>query len=138
MAFRYIKRVVNEFQEPDTSLAKHHYNDLIFTSMMLFNDIIDGLRKKEFNSWVDVVLEKSTTIGETTTMRDRMHLDEEMYKNELLYWHLGRDNQKLPYKIPEKVDTVERFRTKKSCKAKDYAIEITTKMYRIHCEAMRE
>ena len=55
-----------------------------------------------------------------------------MYKQDLIKWHL-EDNENMCYRIPNKVKSFEAFRNKKSCRAKDYAIEIVTKMYRFDC-----
>ena len=44
--------------------------------------------------------------------------------------------QQMAYRLPSKADTFERFRDKKSSKAKDYAIEIVTKMYCLDCTVL--
>lgn len=66
-----------------------------------------------------------------------MRGDEAMCKQELFHWHLD-DDGKMCYRIPNKVNSFEAFRNKKSCKAKDYAIEIVTKMHRLDCINRRE
>ena len=136
MAYRYMERLVCEFQDDD-GVRLEHYNDLKFTSLTLFNTIVDGLRKGRMASFVDVVLDASKVIEETTLMRVQMKGDEKMYEEQLVYWHL-RDDGKMCYRIPNKVNSFEAFRKKKSCKAKDYAVEIVTKMYRLHCINMKE
>ena len=135
MGYRYIQKVVREFQG---GLVRDHYNDLRYTTLMLFNAIVDGLRKGRMPSFVDIALATSKKIEETTLMRDQMKEDEAMYKRELIYWHLESDREKMTYRIPNKVNSFEGFRKKKSCKVKDYAVEIVTKMYRLHCINMRE
>ncbi|CAB9500265.1 expressed unknown protein [Seminavis robusta] len=132
--WRYIHDLVNEFQEPNTSLAKRHYNDVKYTSLMLFNKIVDALRKRQRGdgagcSWFDTVLEASKIIEETTLMREQMRDDEARYKQDLINWHCS-DEGKMMYRIPNKVKTFKQFR-KKTCKVKDYAVEIVTKMYRL-------
>ena len=66
-----------------------------------------------------------------------MRGDEAMYKKQLTYWHLESDNEKMTYRIPNKVKTFLGLR-KKDCKVKDYAVEIVTKMYRLHAVNMKE
>jgi hypothetical protein len=135
MGFRYIQKVVKEFQG---GLVRDHYNDLIYTALTLFNAIVDNLRRGYISiSFVDTVLGASRVIEETTLMRAQMEFDVAAYRRELTRWHL-EDYGKALYRIPGKVDTFTRFRDKKSCKVKDYAIEIVTKMYRIHQMDLRD
>ena len=131
MGFQYIHRLVGEFQEPNTSHAKQHENDLKYSSLMLYNHIVSGLRSygsKAKGSWVDIVLKASDVIEETTLMREQMKDDEAAYKNDLRDFYFGQEMQ---YRLPSKVRTYKAFRMKKSNKVKDYAVEIVTKMYRI-------
>lgn len=51
---------------------------------------------------------------------------------------LEHDSEKMTNRIPAKANIFERFRDKQSCKAKDYAIEIATKMYRLDCVNRKE
>jgi hypothetical protein len=66
-----------------------------------------------------------------------MKEDENNYKRELIHWHLSDDN-KIAYRIPNKVNSFKMFRNKKSCKVKDYSIEVVTKMYRLHNVNLKE
>lgn len=126
MGYRYIQKVVREFQG---GLVRDHYKDLKYTCLILFNKIVDGLRKGNLGgiSFVDTVLEASNIIEETTLMREQIKSDEAAFKRDMIYWYLEDDLEKMTYRIPSKVDTFDRFRDKKSNKAKDYAIEIVTK-----------
>ena len=63
-----------------------------------------------------------------------MKEDIKLYKRELFYWHRDDSDGKMLYRIPWKVKTFKAFRDKKNCKAKQFAIEIVTKMYRIDQE----
>jgi len=128
--FRYLKKLVDEFQVPNTSTAKKHYHDLRHTCLTVYNTLVDGVRKGAIGDVFRKVLETSKIISETTMMEERMKEDINTYKRELFYWHLNSDD-KMCYRIPRKSDTFKSFRDKKNCKAKDFAIEIVTKMYRI-------
>ena len=130
MGFQYIHRLVGEFQEPNTSHAKQHENDLKYSSLILYNHIVNELRKpgKTLDAWVDVVLKVSEVIEETTLMRDQMKDDVLAYKNDITRFYFGEE---MAYRIPKMVKTFKAFRMKKRNKVKDYAIEIVTKMYRI-------
>jgi len=44
----------------------------------------------------------------------------------------------MTHRIPNKVNSFEGFRKKKSCKVKDCAVKIVTKMCHLHCINMRE
>lgn len=119
----------------DDETRLRHYNDMKHTSLMLFNKIVDALRNMQRGdgrgfSWIDTVLETSKIIEETTLMREQMRADEARYKQDLFDWHCS-DEGKVMYRIPNKVKTFAQFRNKKSCKVKDYAIEVVTKMYRL-------
>jgi hypothetical protein len=129
--FRYIESLVCEFNEDDDT-RKKHYNDLKYTCFIIFNEIVTAIKKGAFKDVYRKVLDTSKVIQETTMMEERMKADINTYKQELFYWHLDDDN-KMCYKIPTAAKTLLRFR-KKNCKAKDYAIEIVTKMYRINQE----
>jgi hypothetical protein len=63
-------------------------------------------------------------------MEEQMREDINTYKGELMHWHHD-DDRKICYRIPRMAKTFAAFRDKKSCKAKDFAIEIVTKMYRL-------
>lgn len=135
MGFRYIQKIVREFQG---GLVRDHYNDLVYTSLTLFNSIVDGLRKGTAGpDWIYTVLDASKVIKETTLMRELVKTDVQAYRQDLVHWHLD-DDDKMLHRIPTKVDTFARFRNKKSCKVKDYAIEIVTKMYRIHQQDIQD
>lgn len=58
MGYRYIEKLVREFQEDD-KYRLEHYNDLNYACLSLFNRIVDGLRKGNLGgvSFVDIVLE---------------------------------------------------------------------------------
>ncbi len=132
VGLRYMKKLVNEFQVPETSVAKAHYHDLQYTSLMLFNAIVENLRyPSRKGDWFRIVLETSKVIEETTLMEEQMKGDIAFYKQDLMHWHREEHDQKMAYRIPTKVKTFKGFRDKKSCKAKDWAIEIVTKMYRL-------
>lgn len=128
MAFRYIKRVVEEFQEPNTATAKLHEKDLKYTSIRLFNTIVDGLRAGGVPPLVNIVLDTSKIINETTMMRSMIAQDEASYRRALEDWHLTGGC----YRIPTKIATFHQLRKKRSCKVKDCVIEMVTKLYRIH------
>ena len=49
----------------------------------------------------------------------------------MIDFYLHEDCQKMPCRIPTKVDSFEQLRNKKSKKVKDCAIEIVTKMCRL-------
>ena len=132
MGYRYIEKLVCEFNEDDGERLKH-YNDLKYTCLITFNEIVVGIRRGNMKDLYRKVLETSKIIEETTLMEERMRDDINMYKRELMDWHLG-DDQKMCYRIPRLAKTFVAFRNKKSCKAKDFAIEIVTKMYRIDQE----
>lgn len=127
-----------EFHNDDETRLLH-YNDLKYASLTLFNAIVDALRKGTFDglSFVDEVLKASKVIEPTTLMRDQMNGDESMYKRELIHWHL-EDDGKMMYRIPNKVNSFKAFRSKKSCKVKDFSVEIVTKMYRLYMVNMQE
>jgi hypothetical protein len=134
--FKFIQSTVCEFEDDD-KVRLVHYNDIIYASLTLFNAIIKGLRCGSLSlSFVSVVLNASKVIEETTMMRELMKGDEATYKRELVMWHLETESyngaSKMLYRIPKKADTFARFRDKKSCKVKDFAIEVVTKMYRIY------
>ena len=134
MGFRNTHKLVNEFMEPNTSLAIKHYNDLKHTTMLLFNTIIDHLRRKGFQgfSFIDYVLSVSGVIEETTLMRDQMKVDESNYKHELVYWYIeGEGERSSGYRLPTKVKTFKAFRSKNRNKAMDVAFDFVTKMYRL-------
>lgn len=130
MSFRYIAKTVREFQG---GLVRDHYHDLRYTSLILFNEIVSGIRRGSFKDLYRKVLDTSKVIEETTLMEEQMRDDINTYKTELIHWH-HNDDGKMCYKIPRMAKTFEAFRDKKSCKAKDYAVEIVTKMYRLDQE----
>jgi hypothetical protein len=120
--------------EPNTSHAIKHYNDIKHTAMLLFNAIIDCIRRGSFNglSFVDYVLGVSEVIEETTLMRSQLETDENMYKRDLIHWYVeGEGVVAKGYRTPSKVKTFKAFRNKKKNKAKDIAFEFVTKMYRL-------
>jgi hypothetical protein len=129
-----MKKLVDEFQVPNTSIAKKHYHDLQYTSLVIFNELVVMLRNGVFPKGhpgiFRRVLEVSKIIEETPLMEDQMKDDINRYKAELFYWHLD-DDRKMCYRIPRMAKTFVAFRDKKSCKVKDFAIEIVTKMYRL-------
>ena len=88
-------------------------------------------------SFVDAVLKASDVIEETTLMREQMRGDEATYKRELIRWHLDSDHEKMSYRILRKVNSFAGLR-KKDCKVKDYAVEVVTKMYRLHAINMKD
>ena len=133
-SLKYINKVVNRFQEPNTSLAKIHYNDLIHTSLVIHNELVGAVRRGNLKGdLMRKVLETSKVIEETTLMEQRMRGDINMYVNELFDWHVHEDNTKMTYRIPTMAKTFDHFRKKRS-KIKDCAIEIVTKMYLIDQE----
>jgi hypothetical protein len=127
-----MRNLVNEFQDDNT--RDTHYNDLKYTCLVLFNELVVLLRKGVFPRGhpgiFRKVLETSKVINETTLMEEQMKEDIKTYTNELFYWHHD-DDQKICYRIPRMAKTFAAFRDKKSCKVKDFAIEIVTKMYRL-------
>jgi len=141
MGFRYIHKLVNEFQEPNSTLAVEHYNDLKHAAMLLFNAIIDRLRNRGFHgfSFVDYVLTVSNVIEETTLMREQMKVDESNYKHDLVYWYIeGEGDREAGYRLPSKVKTFHAMAKKKRNKAMDIAFDFVTKMYRLDQVNRRE
>lgn len=137
MSFRYIKKTVEEFQTPNTTVAKTHYEDLKRASMMLYNELARRLRSGATGSkfFVDVVLKASNVIEDTTLMREFIKDDENRYKQRMIDYYHGEE---MEYKVPYAVSNVEAFRNKKTNMVKDTAVEVVTKMYRIYCEDRRD
>ena len=134
MGFRYIHKLVNEFQEPNTAHAIKHYNDLKHTVMLLFNALIDRLRNRGFHgfSFVDYVLTVSNVIEETTLMRKQVESDESDYKRDLIHWYIeGEGAREAGYRLPTKVKTFHAMAKKRRNKAKDIALDFVIKMYRL-------
>ena len=134
-----MEKLVCEFHQDDETRLKH-YNDLKYTSIILFNAVVDSLRKSSVSntSWIETVLKTSDVIEETTLMREQAKGDESAYKQELHNWHLVEDNEKMLYRIPNKVKTYVQFRNKKRCKAKDLVVEFVTKLYRIDMQNRKD
>lgn len=131
MGFRYIQKTIRQLQG---GLLPDHYHDLKYCSLTLFNAIVEELRCGSLSdSWIDIVVNASTVMKETTLTRVQMQADVAQWKDALIHWHLN-DTGKMLYRIPTRVDTFHRLRNKKSCKVKDCVIEIVTKLYRLHCE----
>jgi hypothetical protein len=103
--------------------------------MVLFNFTAKGLRSGSMGSFIDKVLETSKVIEESTLMRQQMRGDEAAYKQDMMEFYYGQEMQ---YRKPSQVNSFKASSKKKSCKPKDFAIEITTKMYRLHCINIRE
>lgn len=116
MSYKYMQKVVCEFQDDD-EIRLNHYNDLKYTSMMLYNMIVKGLRSGRMGSFVDKVLEVSGVIEETTLMQQQIRADEATYKGDMMDFYYGQDMQ---YRIPNQVNSFSSFRNKKSNKPKDY------------------
>lgn len=104
MGYRYIQKVAREFQG---GLVRDHYKDLKYTCLILFNKIVDGLRKGNLGgiSFVGTVLEASNVIEETTLIKS----DEAAFKRDMIYWYLEDELEKMTHRIPSKVDTIDRF-----------------------------
>ncbi len=113
---------------------RDHYHDLKYTSLVIFNELVAGVRRGTFKDIYRKVLETSKVIEESTLMEERMKIDINFYKSELIRWHVDEGRDKMAYRIPTMAKTFVQFRNKKSCYMKDYAIEIVTKMYRIDME----
>ena len=131
--FRYLNKLVDEFIT-DKRTADQHKHDLRRTSLVVFNIIVDCVRKGHFRgqSLIDVILDVSEVIEETTLMRTQMKEDESLYKRELVYWYVEDDDGKVQYRKPTKAKTFGQFRNKKNhCPAKSYAIELVAKAYRL-------
>jgi hypothetical protein len=134
MSFRYIHKVVGEFQEPDTALAIQHEDDLKYTALVLHNALAKGLKVGGYRgSCTKLVLETSKFIKETATMKEMMRDDEEIQKEGLKELYLNEIEQyRIPYRIPAFISSFKQFRTRKGNRVKDAAVAITTKMYRLH------
>lgn len=150
--FRYIKKVVDEFQTPNTLIAITHYDDLKRTSLKLYNEICIALKFGKLGGldWVDVVLTASDVIEETTLMRAQIRADVNSWTTDIVDYYtlhdapmmacaIGsvrkgrRDERKLSAR-----EALDKFRDAKSTKPKDWAIEAVTKMYRLDYTSRRE
>lgn len=96
-----------------------------------------GSRRWALPSFVDIVLKTSNIFEETTLVRQQMRGDKAMHKRDLVQWHLENDGKML-CRIPDKADSFERLRDKKSCKAKDFTVKIITKMHRLDRKNRKE
>lgn len=148
MAYHFIKKTVDEFQQPNTATANKHYHDLKTTSLKLYNEICGSLKNGTFGGlkWVDVVLEASDVIEETTLMREQMKVDVQTYERDIINYYLhDHDTFMMPHAIGtvnkgrsnERKLTVKqalrKFRDARDTKPKSWAIEVVTKMYRLDC-----
>lgn len=98
MSVRGVHKLVGKFQEPNTWLAKSHEQDLRFTSLTLYNSIIDALREGRGItcgiSIIDKVIEVSDIIEETTLTKEKIgRLETYYYKQSLIrfYFREGSD-----------------------------------------------
>jgi hypothetical protein len=131
MSCRGIHRLVGKYQEPNTSLAKKHEQDLRYTALTLRNEIIDELRNKASltSSLIDKVLQISKVIEETTLTREKIGFLEDYYKRAIkkFYYEEGQD-YKNNYRLPNKVDNFKAF-VRKDDKIKDAALVLIMEMY---------
>jgi hypothetical protein len=63
-------------------------------------------------------------------MREQIRGGQASYNTDMMDFYYGEEMQ---YRKPSQVNTFKAFSKKNSCRPKDYAVEITTKMYRLHC-----
>lgn len=121
-------------QTLNTSTATKHYDDLVQCSWVLFNEIVRQLHNKHKGNrtFVDVVLNKSSVMGDPTLMREFIKGDESKYMGDMVEFYYEHDMQ---YRIPCVSKNVTNFRDRRGSKPKDTAIEIVTKMYEIFCQA---
>lgn len=137
MAYRFIRKTVNEFQEPNTALAKNHYHDLKYSAFVLYNTITNKLKKGTIHNdfFVDTVIGASKVIEETTLMRQQIKVDERMYKEDIIDFYFNEEQE---YRKPNAAKDLKAFQIKKPNKVKDCAIEIVAKMYRLDCINRKE
>lgn len=89
LSVRWLKKAVEKFHEPGSKTFEDHCIDLKLSALKLHNEICGALgRFKPFEpmdglSFVNVVLEKSKIIEETTLMRSEMESDELNSKMEI-------------------------------------------------------
>jgi hypothetical protein len=126
-----LHRLVGKFQESNTPLAKRHEQDLKYTALTLYNEMIDALRKGKLRtiSLIRIVVDTSKIIEETTLTEEKIGSLETYYKDYLykFYFEEG-DNYRHTYRLPNKVDSFERF-GKKTDRVKDIALTIVMEMY---------
>ena len=139
-----LHRLVGKFQDANTPIGKQHVKDLKHTAITLYNSIIDALQKERIQliSFIQIVTDTSKHIEETTLAREKVGPLEKHYKDHLFsfYFEEGEDYQHT-YRIPNKVDTFERF-GKKTDRVKDIALTVVQEMYEqdhlYHKEIMEE
>ena len=130
MAFRYIHRLVGEFQEPNTATVKHHEHELRYDCLRFYNKLVGALRDGSFNrlSFTDAVLEESNLIEETTLMRGKVERSASMYKTQLRRFYFEESEGYMhDYRLPNKAKTFKQF-IKKNNQVKQCACEIVTAM----------
>ena len=90
---RHFKEVVEKCQVPNTSLAKTHYKDLVHCSRTLFNEIVRKLHNthKGNRGFVDVVLNSSDVMEDTTLMRAFIKDDESKHMTDVWNFYYEHD-----------------------------------------------
>lgn len=125
--FRAIKKEIYEqHQVPNTSIAKRHYNDLIYSAMMLCNKIAKGIKNRNNGrGFVDTVLKASNVIEKATLMRHIIKGDEDFHKTHFIDFYRGVE---MECRVPYQVDDFKTF-CRRDIKVKTLAIDIVTKMH---------
>ena len=124
-------RLVGKYQEPNTSIAKQHEQDLKYMTLVLYNSIINGLRKANFRSFFDVVVETSQFIEGSDYVKERDRSLECTMKQSLRYFYFeDSDDYRFDHRRPTKADTFKRFASKKTNRVKDCAITFVMEMYK--------
>ena len=128
---RRIHQIVGEFQEPNTSIAKQHEQDLTYTTIALINHIVDGLRASGFKriSFPDKVLEASKIMKEVPLMREKIGMLETTVKNDLYNYYHGNTSYAYNYRIPNKINTFKQFTQRKSTRVREAALTIALEVY---------
>ena len=131
MSFRYLAHTVAKWNKGNNKAFNEHYKDLKYTSLTLYNAIVNALNKHELNDldFIDVVLNVSKTIEEATLTREKVGMLQQTYKDQLFYFYYveGAEYPNL-YRKPVPAKTFEAFRHKDN-RVKDYAITIVGEMY---------
>lgn len=133
--FRILKRALEEFQTPDTRPAKEHFHDLIYTTFCLYNAICNALRKGDMGCCVDTAAKASKLMAANSSMREKLSVDEVTMKQSVFhfYLHEGIEMGVHNYRLPTRAKTFADLREKDN-RAKDMALHVVIKMYRIWCK----
>ena len=95
----WLKKAVEKFHVPGTTVYKEHYMDLKLTALKLYDEICGAFRDFERPSkpldglnFVDVILNHSKVIEETTLMRSHVESDVKTHKEGIEQKYKGHGN----------------------------------------------